>query len=91
MTELQAGFGDIVDSAYDHVFDKKVSVGRFMNRLTNLPIERMEVHREFLEKSWMQLIRTQPWIKFGLNSPHTGIFSTTSSLSKWFASSEIQA
>ena len=26
MTELQAEFGDIVDSAYDHVFDKKVPV-----------------------------------------------------------------
>ena len=50
MTELQAEFGDIVDGAYDHVFDKKVPVGRFVNRLTNLPIERMEVHKEFLEK-----------------------------------------
>ena len=50
MTELQAEFGDIVDGAYDHVFDKKVPVGRFVNRLTNLPIYRMAVHKEFLEK-----------------------------------------
>ena len=37
--------------SFDHVFDKKISVGWFVNHSTNLPIEHMEVHRESLEKA----------------------------------------
>ena len=67
MTELQAEFGD-VDGAYD-VFDKKVPVGHFVNRLFNLPIERMEVHKEFLSiRSHKNSIKVQLWINFGFNS-----------------------
>ena len=39
-----------MDRAYDQVYKKDVSGGLFFSRLKNLPIERREINREFLDK-----------------------------------------
>lgn len=47
---LQKLFSEIVDIAYDIIEKEQISVGQFTARLTNLPLEHQQMHREFLEE-----------------------------------------